>query len=126
MNINKVEIKELEEKGLIKIPLIVAILTEAKEQGLKWIFQCEGENFFPEEDANLNRGDYDNWIYTNDIEKSLKHKNDTDEVFIVFDKGGWIRWTNYEGDGVDALCDWLTVNHIDRWLSPLAEKYYND
>ena len=118
MNINKVEIKELEEKGFIKIPLIVAILTEAKEQGLKWIFQCEGENFFPEEDANLNRGDYDNWIYTNDIEKSLKHKNDTDEVFIVFDKGGWIRWINYEGDGVDALCDWLTANHIDRWLSP--------
>jgi len=123
--LTQVELSKLEAKGLIKIPLFVAILIEAKTQGLKWVFQCGGENFFPDEDANLNQGDYDNWIYTNDVEKSLKHKDDTDELFIVFDKGGWIRWINYEGDGVDALCDWRTDKHIDTWLDPLSRKYAN-
>ena len=40
--LTQVELSKLESKGLIKIPLIVAILTEAKAQGLNWIFQCDG------------------------------------------------------------------------------------
>jgi len=123
MNINKVEIKELEEKGFIKIPLIVAVLTEAKEQGLKWIFQCDGWNYFPEDEANERSGDYDNWVYTNDIEASLKQYNATDMMHIVFDKGGWIMWTTCNGDGIDALADWTTHNHIDKWLRPIMDKY---
>ena len=70
--LTQLELSKLESKGLIKIPLIVAILTEAKAQGLKWIFQCEGENFYPWTEANLETGNYDAWTYTNDIEASLK------------------------------------------------------
>jgi|TARA_R110000796_G_scaffold192464_1_gene309138 hypothetical protein len=123
MNINKVEIKELEEKGFIKIPLIVAVLTEAEEQGLKWIFQCDGWNYFPEDEANERTGDYDNWVYTNDVEASLKQYNATDMMHIVFDKGGWIMWVTCNGDGVDALADWTTHKHIDTWLRPIMDKY---
>ena len=121
--ITQSELKRLESHGLIKIPLIVAILTEAKAQGLKWIFQCDGENFFPHDEANEKQGDYDNWVFTNDIEESLKEYNQTDIMHIIFDKGGWIMWVACNGEGIDALSDWTTHKHINSWLDPISLKY---
>jgi hypothetical protein len=121
--LTQLELSKLESKGLIKIPLIVAILTEAKAQGLKWIFQCEGENFYPWTEANLETGNYDAWTYTNNIEASLKEYNATDMMHIVFDKGGWILWVTCNGEGIDALADWTTHKHINSWLDPISLKY---
>ena len=45
--ITQSELERLQDKGLIKIPLLVAVLTEAKEKKLSWKFNCEGETFFP-------------------------------------------------------------------------------
>jgi hypothetical protein len=121
--LTQVELSNLEKKGLIKIPLIVLILSRAKEEGLKWIFQCEGENFFPDEEANLNEGDHDNWVYTNDVEASIKEVNAVDILHIIFDKGGWIQWASCNGEGLDALSDWTTYKHINSWLDPISQNY---
>ena len=48
--ITQSELERLQDKGLIKIPLLVAVLTEAKEKKLSWKFNCEGETFFPEDE----------------------------------------------------------------------------
>tara|TARA_R100001443_G_C3243105_1_gene151274 strand:- start:20 stop:385 length:366 start_codon:yes stop_codon:yes gene_type:complete len=120
--ITQSELERLQDKGLIKIPLIVAVLTEAKKQGLKWIFQCDGWNYFPEDEANERAGDYDNWVYTNDIEASLKEYNATDMMHIVFDKAGWILWVTCNGDGLDALSDFTT--DLD-WVESICDKYDN-
>ena len=121
--LTQVELSKLQEKGMIKIPLIVSILSRAKEEGLKWIFQCEGENFFPDEEANLNEGDHDNWVYTNDVEASIKEVDAVDMLHIIFDKGGHILWVSCNGNGLDALSDWTTHEHIDSWLDPISQNY---
>ena len=111
--LTQVELSKLQEKGMIKIPLIVSILSRAKEEGLKWVFQCEGENFFPD----------DKWTYTNDVEASIKEVNAVDVLHIIFDKGGWIQWVSCNGEGLDALSDWTTHEHIDSWLDPISQNY---
>jgi len=109
----QVELNKLQEKGLIEIPLIVAILTEAKAQGLKWVFQCDGDNFFPD----------DGWTYTNDVEASVKEVDEVDMLSIIFDKGGSILWVSCNGKGLDALSDWTTHKHINSWLDPISQNY---
>lgn len=121
--LTQVELSKLQEKGMIKIPLIVSILSRAKEEGLKWIFQCGSENFFPDEEANLKYGDHDNWVYTNDVEASIKEVNAVDMLHIIFDKGGWIQWVSCNGEGLDALSDWTTHKHINSWLDPISQNY---
>jgi hypothetical protein len=118
--ITQSELERLQDKGLIKIPLIVTILTEAKAQGLKWIFQCEGENFYPWTEANLEAGNYDAWTYTDDIEASLKEHNATDIMHIVFDTGSWILWVNCNEDDMDKLADFTT--DLD-WVESICDKY---
>ena len=60
--ITQSELERLQDKGLIKFPLLVAVLTEAKERGLSWQFNCEGETFFPADEK-----------LTSNVEESLKH-----------------------------------------------------
>tara|TARA_X000001382_G_scaffold49501_1_gene33506 strand:+ start:161 stop:526 length:366 start_codon:yes stop_codon:yes gene_type:complete len=118
--ITQSELERLQDKGLIKIPLIVAVLTEAKKQGLKWIFQCEGENFYPWTEANLETGNYDAWTYTDDIEASLKEHDATDMMHILFDKGGWILWVSCNEYDMDKLADFTT--DLD-WVESICDKY---
>ena len=95
--ITQSELERLQDKGLIKIPLLVAVLTEAKERGLSWQFNCYGETFFPEDEK-----------FTSDVEESIKHQNDTDQFHIIFNTGSWILWVACNSYELDKLADYTT------------------
>ena len=44
------ELERLQDRGLIQIPLLVAVLTKAKEKEMSWRFNCCGETFFPKDE----------------------------------------------------------------------------
>ena len=117
------EILNLEKRGFVKVPLIVRLLTEAKNNGYKWIFQSGKENFYPLCKENQNPEGYDDWIYTDDIEGSLKEYVAYDETYILMDNGGWIRWIHCNGNGLDALCDFST--DLSHFIEPLCDHYEN-
>ena len=107
--ITQSELERLQDKGLIKIPLLVAVLTEAKEKKLSWKFNCEGETFFPEDER-----------LTSNVEESLKHCRDTDIFHIIFNTGSWILWVACNEYDMDKLADYTT--DLD-WVESICDKY---
>ena len=95
---NKMNTNELKKNGLVeptgKIPLIVAILLEAKKQGLKWVFMCERQIFHPACEENDNYKDWADVVFTDDIKASFGEYLATDMMNIAFDTGSWIYWIN--------------------------------
>ena len=103
------ELERLQDRGLIQIPLLVAVLTKAKEKEMSWRFNCCGETFFPEDNT-----------YTSDVEESIKHQNDTDQFHIIFNTGSWILWVACNSYELDKLADYTT--DLD-WIGDMYDTY---
>ena len=104
------ELERLQDRGLIQIPLLVAVLTKAKEKEMSWKFVCDyGETFFPEDNT-----------YTSDVEESIKHQSDTDQFRIMFKNGSWILWVACNSYELDKLADYTT--DLD-WIGDMYDTY---
>jgi len=103
--------------------LIKKVLQEAKKQKLKWILQSLGENLFPEKEENLDYYNYDRWVHTDNINKTLKFMNDIGYTCdIVFDSGDYIRYINHYQDlsDIENFSDYTIENS---WIDEFVERH---
>ena len=103
--------------------LIKKVLQEAKKQKLKWILQSLGENLYPEEEKNLDYYNYDRWVYTDNISKTLKFMNEIGYTCdIVFNNGDHIRYINHYQDlsDIENFSDYTIKNS---WIDEFVERH---
>lgn len=99
------------------------LLQEAKKRKLKWLVQQGGANLFPNEDS---KHDYANWVYTDDIEKTVEFVKDIGNyAHIVFDKGGWVLYIRqYHNPSPEDISDYTTdLTWVEKLSDDLDELY---
>lgn len=102
----------------LKTNTLKLLLEEAKKHNLKWLVQQDGANLFPNEDDYY---DYDNWKFTKDVQKTVAFVKDIgNDAYIVFDKGGWVRYVRqYNEPDVEDIADWTTSL---TWVDELSDR----
>lgn len=104
--------------------LIKKVLQEAKKKKLKWILQSLGENLYPEEEKNLDYYNYDRWVYTDKINKTLKFMNEIGYTCdIVFNNGDYIRYINHYQDlsDIENFSDYTI--EPNQWIDEFVERH---
>lgn len=113
---------ELFQEGFLKLNLLPTILLELKKNNRKWLVQCDGDNIYPDTEANQIHQNYDNWNFTDDIENSINEIKNYGDCHILLDNSvSWFRWIACNGDGVDALCDYTTTEDL-KFLNEMTER----
>ena len=103
--------------------LLKKVLQEAKKQKLKWILQSLGENLFPNEKENLDYYNIDKWIYSDNINKTLKFMEDIgNHADIVFNNGDYIRFIDHYQDlsEIENFSDYTIEN---KWIDQFVERH---
>ena len=96
------------EQGRFKMNLLPTILYELKfKYKRKWLVQCDSENLYPNCEANDESDNKDNWVYTDNIEETVKTVSDVEQCIILLDDCyNYFLWVDVNGVGRDALADW--------------------
>ncbi len=96
------------EQGRFKMNLLPTILYELKfKYKRKWLVQCDSENLYPDCEANYESDNKDNWVYTDNIEETVKTVSDVEQCIILLDDCyNYFLWVDCNGIGRDALADW--------------------